>query len=713
MRLLLNGKWHGFWLALLVAAVVFAVYLPTIGYDYVALDDDVFVVKNPVVNEGFSWAAVKAAWTTAPEANCLPLLWMSYMADVELFGLKPWGFHLTNVFLFALNVGVLFGLVRRWTGRAGPALAVALLWMLHPTRVESVAWITERKDVLSGLFFLLGIGAYVEGRRGTLRHGVLLAWVCMVLGGLSKQILIVMPVALTLLDVWPLGRTDWDRMGRDVWRLTLEKWAFWLVAFALAFLPVWLHHIRGAMLEVTLGHRLGMIPIHYLFYFEKLLWPTGLMPLQDELPLRWWMLVAGLGVLGGGTWVLWQGRKQHPVALLGWLWFVVLLFPLTGVVWGGAERLATRFMYIPQIGLVLAVVLEADAFLRRRGWNWRWGAGVFAVVLAAYGWQTLRLMPHWRDVASFSEAVWTYNRGHESACLLGGDFHMLRGEWAQAEEAYTQGVLLKNKRCLGRLCRLGIWCGQTESADHVWRAFEAATGKSLLEFKPDEKNEERSCLWSIRGQILRAQGDYAGAILALKEAVALEPDPAAFIVAEFLRTCHEAGRPEAGAAAAARLEAAKRLKIRAWPDLLPRYLQFWLEGGRGLANGYFAEYARRHPADGQALNNMAWLLATAEPDGLNHAGMEEWPATAVAWAERALELGGQDMPGVWDTLAAARANAGDFAGAVAAAEKAAGLAKRAGEWTLAAKVQVRLDGYRSGAPWREADERATKMNPVQ
>jgi hypothetical protein len=153
------------------------------------------------------------------------------------------------------------------------------------------------------------------------------------------------------------------------------------------------------------------------------------------------------------------------------------------------------------------------------------------------------------------------------------------------------------------------------------------------------------------------------------------------------------------------LRAAKGIEIREWRDLLPRYLQFWQEGGRGLAFGYFEDYARRFPDDGLALNNMAWLLATAAPDGLRHEGMDEWPATALDWAERALAQGGEDMSGAWDTLAAARANAGDFAGAVAAVERARELAKRAGEWTLEGKLQARQAEYRAEKPWREPDER--------
>jgi len=253
---------------------------------------------------------------------------------------------------------------------------------------------------------------------------------------------------------------------------------------------------------------------------------------------------------------------------------------------------------------------------------------------------------------------------------------------------------------------LRLWCGHAAEIDELWGQFERASGARLLEFTARDVAADRQILWAVRGQILRARGDSAGALAAMEEAVKLDADPASFVVAEFLRTCHEAGRPDVGAAAAARLQAAKGIAIRAWRDLLPRYLQFWQEGGRGLAFGFFGEYARRFPDDGLALNNMAWLLATSAPDGLRHARMDEWPATALAWAERALALGGEDMPGAWDTLAAARANAGDFPGAIAAVERARELAKGSGDWTLESKLQARLAEYRAGRPWREPDARA-------
>lgn len=712
MRLWNTANRRGMWLALLVAVVAFGLYAPTLGYDFAALDDDAFVINNAVVTNGFTPASVKAAWTTAPEANWVPLLWMSFMLDIELHGMDPRGMHLTNVVLFALNAGLLFWLLRRWTGSPGVALAAALLWVCHPTRVESVAWITERKDVLSGLFFLLGVGAYVEGRRGNLPHGMFWAWLCMVIGGLVKQVLIVMPAALLLLDVWPLGRTDWDRIWKDGWRLAAEKWAFWLVAGLLACVPIWVHHEQGGLLEIPLYYRLGMIPIHYLFYLQKLAWPTGLMPLQDELPFRWWLWAVGLGVLAAVTWGLWRLRRRHPGALMGWLWLVGLLFPWTGMVWGGAERMATRFMYLPQIGFFLAVAVTADELCRQRGWNPKWNIAAGLLLLAVYGGETLHLLPHWRDKDSFRGAVWRYNDGHNAACLLGGDYYFNRGDWQKAEEAYAKGTMLNSKSCVGRLCQLRVWYGQAESAEQIWQAYETAAGMRLLDFNPREGVEDRRILWNVRGAILRAAGDYTGAIDALTKAVELQPDPAAFVVAELLRTCFEADRPEAGAVAREQLKAATGLEIREWRDLLPRYLQFWHQGGRGLAFEFFSEHARRHPEDGLALNNMAWLVATAEPDGLNHARQDEWPATALAWAERARELGGAELSGVWDTLAAARANTGDFEGAIDAATQAIERAHQAGEWVLANEIQKRLDGYRAGQPWREKDKRAQKATQI-
>lgn len=705
---------------LLAMAAAFALYAPTIGYDFVTLDDPLYVETSQVVRDGFSWEGLKLAFTTAPENYWAPLLWMSFMFDMELSGGAPWSCHLTNVILFSLNAGLLFLLARRWTGRTGLALATALLWVFHPARVESVAWITARKDVLSGLFVLAGLWFYTAGRDSRSPAAaerdpprpfafglppsapIFFSWLCMLLGGMAKQVVLVMPAAMVLLDVWPLGRTDWDRFPKDVRRLAAEKWAFWLTAIGFAILPIWFHAERHGLMDVPAWHRALMIPVHYLFYLSKVMLPIRLMPLQPDLP-SWWELLAGaICILSGLTWGAWRWRRRFPPALWGWLWFAVLLFPLSGVVWAGAERVATRWLYLPQIGLLLGAAAAVAEWIRTRGWSRRRGVWACAVVMAIWGAMSLNLSRQWRSRDQFGIWAYTCNPGHPVACMLGGDGYLSQKDWARAMEAYEAGSGFYDTHCFLRLCMIWNCCGFPELTDDAWPRFEKDIGKSMLEAVKDQKPLERIFIWRLRGQCMQARGDLGGAIGAFEEAVALELEPDAFVVAEYLRASHEAGRTNELAAAAERMTKAAGAPRRTWEDLFPCYAQIWRDGARGYAYGYFREFARRRPDDAVALNNMAWLLATAKPMEIAHAREEEWPARAVEWAERAVKLdeGGRAAT-AWDTLGAARANAGDFSGAIEAATRGAKLAREGGGSGLALQIESRLPGYRAGQAWRE------------
>ena len=691
-------------IGLLIAVALFAAYAPAIGYDFVLLDDGPYVQHNPTVSGGFSWPAVKSAWTEARESYWAPLLWMSFMLDVECFGLDPHGFHLVNVALFALNAGLLFALFRRWTGRTGVAVAATLLWALHPARVESVAWVVERKDVLSGLFFLLGLGAYVEGRQGRLRAGLGLAWLCMALGGAVKQILIVMPAVLMLLDVWPLARTDWDRIGRDAWRLAREKWAFWGLAAFLAFLPPWLHHQDGAMLDVPFSKRLAMIPIHYVFYLKKTLWPTGLAVLQGDLPFRWPAFALGIGLVAGATWGLWRVRKAAPWALWGWVWFVGALFPLSGLVWAGAERLATRFLYVPHMGLALAAALgAAHAGRNRRGL----AAAAALVVLAVYLGATLRLLPFWRDSRTLFARVLQLNPEsvHGFDNLARAYFDEGRfAEW----QAYLEDFRARRPGNVVAAVHYAWWqAAMLGDAETAWATLEHLTG--LPRTNPDfwlwleTRTNDKMLLgtWrDVAGICLREAGDLERMERLWQRGQGQWDERTRMnFLAEMLYACWSAGRETQADALARETGAVSGALLRA--QMPARFAERWQQGARGYAFACFRDYARWVPGDGLALNNMAWLVATARPDGLRHARMDEWPAAAVAWAERALEASGGAIPAVWGTLAAARANAGDFAGAQAAAEQAMALADAAGDRGQMAKFQAQREEYRAGRPWRE------------
>lgn len=523
----------------------------------------------------------------------------------------------------------------------------------------------------------------------------------MLVGGMAKQIVIVMPAAMVLLDIWPLGRTNWERIWKDLGRLVAEKWAFWLLAFVYASLPIIFHVESKAVMDVPVWHRALMIPVHYLFYLGKVVWPVGLMPLHPDLPSWWELLTGAFIVLAGLTGLAWRGRHKFPLGLWGWLWFAGLLFPLSGVVWAGAERVATRWLYIPQIGLLLAVVVVVADVLRARHWNVRWAAAICALVLAVWGALSLQLSWNWRSKDHFGVWIWKCNPENPVTCMLAGDAFLAQKDWAQALTAYEAGSGFWDLHSFLRLCMIWNCCGFPELTDDAWLRFEQGIHKPVLDAIDSKSKFDQQLFWRLRGESMQARGDLDGAIGAFKEAVALEEDPTAFVVAEYLRACFEAGRTNECAETAERMTKAAGVDRSTWGSLFPCYAQIWKDGARGYAYGYFLEYAQRYPTNAVGFNNMAWLLATTEPVEVGHARMEEWPAKAVEWAELAVKLDGGKAATAWDTLGAARANAGDFAGAVQAGMRGARLARTGGGKELAAQIEERLKGYRAQQAWRE------------
>ena len=693
--------------SLLIMALAFGLYAITIGHGFILLDDHQYITTNPMVNQGMTWEGIRQTWTQDHESYWAPLLWLSFMVDVEMFGLEPWGFHLVNVMLLALNAGLLFVLFARWTGRAGVAMAAALLWMLHPTRVESVAWAVERKDVLSGLLLLLGLGAYVEAHRSQWRGGLWLAWLFMALGGATKQILIVMPALLMLLDIWPLQRTSWDRIWRDGWRLGLEKWAFWGLALALAVVPVWLHRQDGALLESSFLERARMIPQHYLFYLQKTIWPTGLSVLLGNLDFRWSGLLLSCGIFGGLTWALWRCRKAAPWALWGWVWFVGALFPLSGWVWAGAEKLAARFMYVPHMGLALAVGLAAAHGCSR----WRtarpWAVAGLVLVLAAYAGMTLYLLPFWRNNLTLFPRVLQGNPQsvHGFDNLAKAYYEVGRyADW----QAYLDDFRAQHPRNMIADIHHAWWsAAMLGDVEKSIEAIESLTGGSRddpvfwawLETRTNDKlllgswRDTAAIYLRVTGRLEALRRSYEESHGRWDERTRIN------VVAELLYGYWVAGRDEEAGAFAQEIGLGPAELWRA--QMLRRFMERWQGGARGYAFECFAAYARRMPQDGMALNNMAWLVATAKPDGLRHVRMEEWPAAAVVWAQQAIENGGRNIAAVWGTLAAARANADDFTGAQAAAKQALALATAAGNMSAINRLQAQLAEYQAGRPWRE------------
>jgi tetratricopeptide (TPR) repeat protein len=387
--------------ALVVATVL--VYAPVRHVDFLSLDDTTYVTENPYVRAGLTAPGVRHAFLGSRGALWMPLAFVSHMVDVELFGLDPTGPHLVNIGLHALNAILLLWLLVRATGAVAPSVAVAAVFALHPLRVESVAWIAERKDVLSACFGLLTLHAWVSYvRRPTFaRYLVVAAGTALAL--LSKPMLVSLPVLMLLLDVWPLRRLAADGPARATMRdVVLDKIPLLVMAAATAAVTLLSARADASMptlAERSFAARLAHATAAYVWYAWKTLWPTDLAVLYPYPSWAAWQVGGAAAVLGLLTALALVARRRAPWIGFGVAWFAIGLFPVIGFFQAGSQGMADRFTYVPGIGLVIAVVWSLDALARVP--RARAAAGGAAVVYAgALAIVSAHQVGYWTDPAS-------------------------------------------------------------------------------------------------------------------------------------------------------------------------------------------------------------------------------------------------------------------------------------------------------------------------
>ena len=396
------------WLGVLLFLVVAGVFLPALRNDFITYDDQAYVTGNARMQGGLTWENVQWAWRSFEVSNWHPLTWLSHMLDCQLFGLQPWGHHLTNVLLHAGSALVLFVVLRRATGAVWRSLIVAALFGLHPLRVESVAWIAERKDVLSALFWMLTLWAYVLWAQRA-AAGDRRAWICygltflaLAVGLTAKPMLVTLPCVLLLLDVWPLNR--WGGASwRGRWRLVAEKVPFVALAAVSCVLTIRAQRGGGAVKaldDYSALERVANALIAYGQYLGKLFWPTRLAVLYpnfgDQPPVAQTLLAGGvlLAVSAVAVLALRRGKEWFAV---GWLWFLGTLVPVIGFVQVGGQTMADRYSYIPSVGLFVLVVwavTDATERLPRRA-TIRGFAAAGAILVC--GVLTSRQLTLWRN----------------------------------------------------------------------------------------------------------------------------------------------------------------------------------------------------------------------------------------------------------------------------------------------------------------------------
>jgi tetratricopeptide (TPR) repeat protein len=401
-----------------LVAMTLAVFAPVRHFEFVSWDDPLYITTNPYVPGGLTWQGVRWAFTTGYEYYWHPLTWLSHMLDVEFYGLAPGGHHVTNLLLHLTSTLLLFAVLRRMTRSTGRSAFVAALFAVHPLHVESVAWVAERKDVLSTLFWMLTLGAYAwyVRRPGFSRY--LTVAVLFALGLMAKPMLVTLPLVLLLLDVWPLGRLSLgDRAATPVpanhrtssfFRLVWEKLpllALSLVSSAVTYVNQLTAEAVRDVATFPLGLRAANALMSYVIYIARMVWPAGLAafyPYPVAMP-PWWMIVGALVFLTGATACAALAVRRVPYVLVGWLWYLVTLVPVLGLVLVGDQARADRFTYIPLVGLFLVVAWGVPDLLAR--WRHRQialAAGA-ALVLAGCSVVARVQVDYWRD----SLALWT------------------------------------------------------------------------------------------------------------------------------------------------------------------------------------------------------------------------------------------------------------------------------------------------------------------
>jgi protein O-mannosyl-transferase len=537
-------------LCLLLALATLALYNPVVHNGFTNLDDDFYVTHNPHVIAGLTWGTVKWAFTSYEAANWHPLTWLSHALDCQLFGLNPVGHHYVTVLLHATNAVLLFLLLESATGLTWSSLMVAALFALHPVNVESVAWVAERKNVLSMMFFMLAMHAYgwYVRRGGVKRYAVIAS--LFALGLMAKPEIITLPFVLLLWDYWPLHRIGGGSVlssqfadlgeklaenaaapGAPVPRsfsfLLLEKIPLLLLAAGSGVITVLAQRSGDALRtlngEFSIRARIGNVVVSYVRYLGKAFWPQRLAALYphpgNALP-TWEILASAALLLFLSALVLrWRNRRY---LLVGWFWLLGTLVPVVGIIQVGVQAMADRYAYLSYIGLFVGVVWGIAEIARMRRIPAAWLAVPAVLVLATLGAVSRRQISYWHD----SETLWRHalNVTKDNYRAHDGLARALAKE-GRSEDAIAEFKAAQNLRDYNAsaVLDLGVY---EQLHGHIREALEQY--KRSVNASPDSKS--RAVAFSCLGLAYLQMGDIDRARLSYAEALRQNPDNGAALV---------------------------------------------------------------------------------------------------------------------------------------------------------------------------------------
>ncbi len=619
-RQLVPRRTNCFWLIVAIcialAALSWLIFGQTFWHDFINYDDPRYVYENTKITGRLSISGIAWAFTHIHSMNWHPLTTISHMLDCQLYGLKAGWHHFTNVLLHSVAVLLLFLVLLQMTG--GPSRTgsiwrsafVAAVFAIHPLRVESVAWIAERKDVLSGVFFMLTVLAYVYYARLPRISRYLVVLLVFACGLMSKPMLVTLPFVLLLLDYWPL-----DRIKGQVWKRVLEKIPL-ISLSAVSSIATFLAQ-KGAVgytEELPILERLNNAVISYVLYIWQMLWPVNLAVFyphpENRLPL--WEIISSLFLLICVTAVAITLRKQLPYLITGWLWYLGMLVPVIGLVQVGWQGRADRYTYLPQIGLYIAAtwtVADLTRLWRHQRIILSAAALLTIVVLSWRAWVQTR---YWRDSETLFKHALAVTTNNDVAENNLGIVYLRQGNLDEAISLLQAAVDLRpdNSPAHENLAKALLQKGKvTDALSHY---------RKLLELQPD--NIE---VHNIVGTVLIQQGRIRDGVEEWQKVLEIQPD------------------------------------------------------------------------NGNAMSNLAWVLATSPDDSLRDG------AKAVRLAEQAMRISGRRIPLLFRTLAAAYAERGQFSEAVQTAQQGIELANTQGNSQLATELSGNIALYQERQPLRD------------
>jgi tetratricopeptide (TPR) repeat protein len=693
-------RFASFYVCLALVAITWFIFGQTLRHDFVDFDDHIYVYQNPVINRGLSVAGVLGAFTHPHAGNWHPLTTISHMLDCQLFGLKAGGHHFTNVLLQTIAVLLLFFVLKQMTGAFWPSAFVAAVFAIHPLHVESVAWVSERKDVLSAVFFLLTLGAYVRYARRRSVGRYLTVALCLALGLMSKPMLVTVPFVLLLLDYWPLNRIKGQKSAvtgqktqvRGQWSvvsgLVMEKIPLLALCVPSCIATLLVNYAKTSMDQLPFTWRLSNAVVSYVAYIWQMFWPAQLAPFyphpNDQLPL-WQVLLASAFLIAVSVLAI-HWRKERPYILTGWFWYVGMLVPVIGLVQVGEQARADRYTYLPQIGLYVLIVwgvtnLIVPTMMRNSDCRFSatgsrpltpglsrvraqrphdsgykpFCAAIMAAILIGLIWRAFAQTSYWKN----SETLWNHtlavSPANDMAHTNLGYLFIRRGDFDQAISHFEEALEIRSSHAFGHY-KLGEALIENNLAA-------ALTQKGLVDEAIDHYEKaarmrpDYGDVYLNLGSILFAQGRTDEAIALWRKAAATQPEDGGFHTI-----------------------------------LGDAFLK------KGLQKDAIAEYehaTRIFPRDFVARNNLAWLLATSSDASIRDG------KRAIELAEQTVQLSSGKDANYLRTLAAAYSEVGRFSEAIAVAKQAAALATMQGKTDVANHLKKDLVLYQEQVPLRE------------